>query len=276
MTTKYAPKPMFSTDAALERLEPARTEYLEKRQALEKEHGELKALRSTLASHRQQAQAAQRQAEEAIRAAKGHETEETISLQEMAIRKERQIRVVESMVAAQEPAVELLRIDTYGARVTYEERLKKAREAAGFDQLHERAAALFQGEEAAPFLRQLPALLEEIKENVFSDTVYMATHGVDVSTITSPRVASAVAPWLGDAQRREVMDKVRKEQMAAIGEIVAQHIPDVEGDALEGANEILKPIEPLSCEADRRELGSGLAVARRRRELVAQMEEQAA
>lgn len=276
MTTKYAPQPMFSTESALERLEPARAEYLEKRKALEEGHRELRELKSTLSYQRKQAETANRQAEEAIREARGQETEESIDFQDMAIRKERQIRVIESMVAAQEPAVELLRIDTYGARVTYEERLKKAREAEGFDQLQERAAALFQSEEATPFLRQLPALLEEIKENVFSDTVYMATHGVDVSTITSPLVASAVAPWLGNAQRREVMDKVRKEQMAAIGEIVAQHIPDVDGDALEGGNEILKPIEPLSCEADRGELGTGLAVARRRRELIAQMEEQAA
>lgn len=276
MTTKYAPEPMFSTEAALERLEPARADYLEKRQALEKKHGELEDLRATLASHRQQAQAAQRQAEEAIRAAKGHETEETISLQEMAIRKERQIRVVESMVAAQEPAVELLKIDTYGARVTYEERLKKAREAVGFDQLQERAAALFQSEEAAPFLQQIPALLEEVEERVFGDVGYMATLGVDVATAKGMGKAKAILPWLGSPERREVIGKVRTEQMAAIGEIVAQYIPETEGDALEGAGEILTPIEPLSCEADSGELGSGQVVARRRRELVAQLEEKAA
>ncbi|MBZ9540506.1 hypothetical protein [Modicisalibacter tunisiensis] len=275
MTTKYAPKPMMDADTAMDRLEAARADYLEKRQALEKEHGELQELRSILASHRKQTEAAHQQAEAAIRAAKGHETEESIGLQEMVIRKERQIRVVESMVAAQEPAVELLQIDAYGARITYTHQLELARQSVAFGEIQERAADLFETEAAAPLMRLLPSLMARVEDAIYRDEVYMATHGVRPAPSGGP--AKLVKAWLGRDAQKDVEEKVRKEQMAAIGEIVAQFISEPKGDELEGFSEILSLIEPMSCEASGSKWdNSGITIARRRRELVAQVGEQAA
>ena len=272
---RYAPKPMFDAETAMARLETTRADYLEKRSALEEAHQTLKDLRKTLADHRNQAEAANRQADEAIRTAKGQETEESIGLQEMAIRKERQIRVVEDMVADQEPVVELLQIDTYGARISYTERLEQARQAVGFDELQEQAASLFEGEAAAPLMKLLPSLMARVEDAVYNNVGYMATHGVDVTTANGR--GKSIKPWLSREAQKDVDATVRKEQMAAIGEIVAQFIGEPESDELEGVSEILRQIEPMSCEASGSKWdNSSITISRRRLELVAQVGDKAA
>lgn len=274
---EHVPTPIFETSMSMQRLEEARDAYLAKRAALQEQHQALADLRKTLASHRAQAEAANREAEAAIRAARGQETEEIVELQEMGIRKERQIQTVERMIAELEPLVEFHQIETYGARTGYVGRLSLARESASHGVLQEAAESLFRSEEAAPFLRALPALMRRVEQSIYSDHIYMAQHGLDLGGFAGNTRPSQVRAFLNRESQATVDQDVERRKLAAIGEIVKQFIGDIDADALADADERLQPIEPLACEeTGAKWKGSSFGIARRRRELVEQLGERAA
>lgn len=265
----------YDAEQSRTRLEKARGEYLSQRDQLHEAHQEVQSLRDTLSSSRRQARLASQQAEDAIRAAKGHETAEAVEMQEMAIRKERQITVLEKMIADQAPGLELLQIDAYGARIAYERSLSDARHAALHDEIKEQATALFSSDAAAPLMRLLPDLMRRVERDVYADPGRMAAFGLD-ATSAAGRGAST-APYLTNDQQKEISREIRTQQMAAIGELVSGHIEMPEVDVLSELDNIFASLELLDCESDGGKWNhSGIAVSRRRKELVALLGEPAA
>lgn len=274
---EHAPTPIFATAMSMQRLEEARADYLAKREVLKEQHQAFLDLRKTLNSHRGQAEAANREAEAAIRAAKGQETDEIVELQEMGIRKERQIQTVERMIAELEPLVEFHQIEAYGARGGYVRCLKMARQSAGHDALQEEALTLFRSEAATPFLRTLPGLMQRVEESFYNDSLYMAQYGLDLGGFGGHTSPDHVRAHLSSESQAAADHEVTQRKLMAIGEIVVQFIEDSDGDALADAGELLQPIEMLDCEeTGAKWKGSTFGIARRRRELVGQLGEQAA
>lgn len=263
MTQKYAPAPMLGNEHAAQRLEKAKADYLEKRHALDEGYSELEEMKATLAAHRKQAEAANRQAEAAIRAAKGRETEESIGLQEMAIRKERQIRVVESMVADQEPAVELLKIDTYGARISYLQALGDARLCANHEAVHHAAQALAGSDAAQALADALPLLTRRAEDGLYSNAGYMAGYGVGINTPTGEAGRAAVA-WLNRDDMNQLNSDLHLRKMAAIGELISMYLP--EASELSSGSE-LEEMAPMGCELADGAFANGVSLARRRAQL---------
>lgn len=265
MTQQYVPEPLLDLVTATARLEKSKVAYLEQRAALEEKHNELTELRTTLASHRKQAEAANQQAEEAIRAARGQETEEIVGLQEMATRKERQIRVVESMVAALEPTVELLQIETYGKRITYTSALSEARLAANHEATHQAAKGLATGEAGIALAKALPLLSRRAEDQLYGNALYMAARGVRNSTGT-PEEGRASLPFVGNDEMGQLTADLRMRRMAALGELITMYLPKIDDSQI--PNEI-QEISTLACESSAKEMPNGLALARRRQELQA-------
>lgn len=272
MTQKYAPAPMLDNETAGKRLEKAKADYLEKRHALEEGYSELEEMKATLADHRKQAETANRQAEAAIRAAKGKETDASIEFQEMAIRKERQIRVVEGMVADQEPAVELLKIDTYGARISYLQALGDAKLCANHEAAHHAAQALASGDAAQALADALPLLTQRAEDELYGNAVYMGTYGVSLVTPT-PEAGRSMRAYLNGDDVARLKADLRLHRMAAIGELMAMYLPDP-GGAASGSD--LEEIAPMACELPADAFPNGVAVSRRRAELVATVKSRAA
>lgn len=269
---KHVPMPINDHVVAGDRLRKAIEVYEEKRAALADAFEYLQGLRSTLNEHQCLAISAREQAEEALREAKGRETDDYVEFHEMAIRKERQEETVKKMIAEQESVVEFRQIEAYGARITYDEWLSQSRHATDHKEIQGGAETLFRNPDASRLLNALASMVERVEDRVFNDPVYMATHGVDVSTV--PGRGKAARAWLSNDRLEEVNKKVRMEQLAAIGEVVAQYLPAPPDAQLAGG--IHRPIERLSCEVSRDQLGGPMAIARRRRELAALLGEDAA
>lgn len=266
---------MHNAEETTSRLEKARDEYLSKRASLEEAHIKTQKLRQSLRDNSHQVTIGKQQAEAAIRAAGGDETAEAVEMAEMSIRKERQCAVLERMVAEEEPTVEFLQIEAYGARISYDRALKQARRAACHSEIRKQADALFSSEAAAPLLRLLPALQEEATAEVFGSTPRLFSYGIDGEMIKATGTPSSAA--MSSAQLEEAEGEARNQQMIAIGELVYPHIEKPDFDAVSELGSLLRPIEPLDCEESGEKWGnSGVAISRRRKELVALLGESAA
>lgn len=266
---------IYDTKNTKARLEKARGEYLEKRAELSEAYQEAQELRKTLSDSRRQATVSSEQAEASIRDARGKETAEAVEMQEMAIRKERQGSVLERMIADQESSVELLQIDTYGARVAYDRFLTEARWEACHNEIKKQAENLFSSEAASPLLRLLPTLGEKAMEGVMGSSSRLFRYGIDgemtKATGTPPQ------PLMTSSEQKEAEQEARNQQMIAIGELVYPHIEKPDFDAVSELDNLLQPIEPLGCEQSGEKWGnSGIAVSRRRKELLSLLGEPAA
>ncbi|XKE44621.1 hypothetical protein LG302_14770 [Halomonas organivorans] len=169
------------------------------------------------------------------------------------------------MIKLIEPQVEWLQIHANVARQTYRKACRDEKEVRSYGAMLESVKELATSANAARLRDALGPLFEEVADDTCNNAAFMAQFGVDTSSQPGQRILI----YLSQGDTNTVKQEIERRQMAAVGELILSQLADIQPQS---AQDEAEELPALSCETTHETVENSMSVARRLRELEAQME----
>ncbi|SEM10510.1 hypothetical protein [Halomonas caseinilytica] len=266
---KYVPTPIsvkaLTCEKAAANKAKARADYLEKRERLAAASQELSKLQKTLNALQEQGKIAEKAWKQVFVTGLGRQSKEVREQQKQQTQWRLEAEQHEEMIKLIEPQVEWLQIHTNVARQTYRKACRDEKEVRAYSAMLESVKGLTTSEHAAMLRESLGPLFEQIADDTCNNAVFMAQFNVDVNSEPGQGIFS----YLSQGDTRTVKQEIERRQLAAVGELF---LSQLDKNQTQRTQDDAEELPVLGCEATHETMQSSASVARRLRELEAQME----